>query len=523
MKCESWIQSHPVSSEWHGDISSQPNEKSFIFYKKSLTLRCFLGREPLVRKQINTFNITRTASLPLPLSATSPEIFRYKVFKNMKIDTSPLVSSHQRNQIFVKFVVSFLLIGLAFRLLVSNSFITSPVSDVQTSPESPPSDLSVGPPQASVPVDFSIASQNASAQCDIFTGAWVPDPSGPVYTNITCRHIQDYQNCLRNGRPDVNYLFWRWKPRDCDLPRFSPERFLNTVRNKWWAFIGDSISRNHVQSLLCTLSQVEEADEVYHDKEYKSKIWRFPSHNFTLSVTWSPFLVKAKTFEDPDGVSSGDIQLYLDQLDGKWTDQYHNFDYVVISGGKWFLKTTIYHENNTITGCHYCQRKNNLTELGYDYSYRKALRLVFNFVSQSNHKPLVLFRTTTPDHFENGEWNSGGVCNRTMPFREGEAELKDVDTVMREIELEEFQKAGEGSGTGESGGSHVRLLDTTIMSLDRPDGHPGPYRHLNPFAGVKDKTNQVQNDCLHWCLPGPIDSWNDLLMELMLNPNRCKR
>jgi len=96
----------------------------------------------------------------------------------------------------------------------------------------------------------------SSAKCDLFTGDWIPDPTGPLYTNVTCHHIQDFQNCLLNGRPDVNYLFWRWKPRDCDLPRFSPSQFLASVKNKWWAFIGDSIARNHVQSLICILSQV---------------------------------------------------------------------------------------------------------------------------------------------------------------------------------------------------------------------------------------------------------------------------
>ncbi|XP_024008787.1 protein trichome birefringence-like 25 isoform X2 [Eutrema salsugineum] len=401
----------------------------------------------------------------------------------------------------------------------------SPVPDVRTSPGSPPADpsgltaVAQAPASADSPGNLTNASHNASTKCDIFTGNWVADPTGPVYTNVSCRHIQEHQNCLKNGRPDANYLLWRWKPRDCDLPRFDPELFLDRMSNKWLAFVGDSISRNHVQSLICILSQVEEVEEMYHDKEYRSKIWRFPSHNFTLSVIWSPFLLKAETFENTEGVSFSDIQLHLDELDHQWTDQYINFDYVVISGGKWFLKTSIFHENNTITGCHYCQGKNNLTELGYQYSYRKALRLVLNFVAQPNRKAQVLFRTTTPDHFENGEWNSGGFCNRTMPFNESQGEMKSEDESMRSIELEEFRKIQKGSN------SDIGLLDTTSMSLLRPDGHPGPYRYPNPFAGLKNKDEhnqnqnqiQVQNDCLHWCLPGPIDSWNDLMVEVMLN------
>ncbi|KFK42531.1 hypothetical protein AALP_AA1G006400 [Arabis alpina] len=418
----------------------------------------------------------------------------------MKIESNPFGSSHQRNQIFLKFVAFFLLIGLTYRFLITESTV-SPIPALQTSP--------VDPSVAQAP--FSVL---VSTKCDIFTGNWIPDASGPVYTNVTCRHIQDHQNCLKNGRPDVNYLLWKWKPRDCDLPRFNPEQFLDKMRNKWLAFIGDSISRNHVQSLICILSQVEEVEEIYHDKEYRSKIWRFPLHNFTLSVIWSPFLLKAETFENVEGVSYSDIQLHLDKLDDKWTDQYINFDYVVISGGKWFLKTSIFHENNTVSGCHYCQGKNNLTELGYGYSYRKALRLVLDFVADPKRKAQVLFRTTTPDHFENGEWNTGGYCNRTMPFKESEGEISSEDETMRDIELDEFRKTQEGSN------ANITLLDTTSMSLLRPDGHPGPYRYPNPFAGLKNKDQskiQVQNDCLHWCLPGPIDSWNDLMVEVMLN------
>lgn len=98
---------------------------------------------------------------------------------------------------------------------------------------------------------------NCNAEnCDLFIGDWVPDPSGPIYTNESCHVIEGHQNCMKNGRPDSGYLFWRWKPRDCEIPRFNPERFLDLMRDKSWGFIGDSISRNHVQSLLCILSKV---------------------------------------------------------------------------------------------------------------------------------------------------------------------------------------------------------------------------------------------------------------------------
>lgn len=49
---------------------------------------------------------------------------------------------------------------------------------------------------------------------------------------------------------------WRWKPDGCDLPIFNPYQFLEIVRDKSLAFVGDSVGRNQMQSLICMLSRV---------------------------------------------------------------------------------------------------------------------------------------------------------------------------------------------------------------------------------------------------------------------------
>ncbi|MQL82998.1 hypothetical protein Taro_015472 [Colocasia esculenta] len=455
--------------------------------------------------------------------------------KEMRLDWTPW-PLHKQSCTCAKFFVCILLIGFSFRLLFSHAGGFLPVSEPANAPrEELPVDVKGGKsqtdsssPEKSDGVQTSVPEMaldvedevSRKEKCDLFTGEWIPNPSGPVYTNESCLVIEGHQNCLKNGRPDTGYLYWRWKPLGCDLPVFDPERFLDAMRNKSWAFIGDSISRNHIQSLVCLLSkltkvthlaqQEDKGTEIYHDAEYRSKKWRFSSYNFTLAIIWSPFLVKAEIFEDMNGVSSKDIQLHLDTLDRKWTAEFMNFDYIVIAGGKWYLKTAVYWENGTIVGCHYCPGK-NLTERGFDYAYRKGIGLVLNHLTKSGHKGTVLFRTSTPDHFENGEWWSGGTCNRTSPFKEGEVTIRDVDQVMRSIELEEFNRA---VAAASAKSVRLKLLDTTHLSLLRPDGHPGPYRTFQPFA--KDKNAKVQNDCLHWCLPGPIDSWNDILMQMAL-------
>ncbi|KAF5478121.1 hypothetical protein F2P56_004708 [Juglans regia] len=413
-----------------------------------------------------------------------------------------------QNRMLLKLMIAILLMGLSFRLVFFRS--TGLPSVLEEKSPLPEKTVLSEPPQ-SVQVQENEDQVPRKEKCDLFTGDWIANPSGPLYTNRSCQSIESHQNCMNNGRPDTGYLHWRWNPRDCELPPFDPERFLEMMRHKTWGLIGDSISRNHVQSLLCMLSTVEEAVEVYHDEQYRSRRWHFPSYNFTISYIWSPFLVESAIFEDFNGVSTSEVELYLDKLDKKWTDIYQNLDYIIFSSGKWFLKSAIFHENNTVVGCHNCPKR-NLTELGFVFSYRKALQYVLNFIVTSNHKGLIFFRTSTPDHFENGEWSSGGNCPKTAPVKEGEIELKDLNRVLRNIELVEFEKAAPEASRD---GVNLKLLDLTLLSLLRPDGHPGAYREFHPFAG--DKNAKVQTDCLHWCLPGPIDSWNDVIMEMLVN------
>ncbi|KAL4567026.1 hypothetical protein LXL04_022597 [Taraxacum kok-saghyz] len=431
------------------------------------------------------------------------------------INNSLIPAKNKQMKMFVKIAVSLILMGFAYRLYFSTYVQIPPVIVVFDGGHrsSPPSleeanlTLSGEIPAIDTRADDSML---GSLNCDIFTGKWVQDLTGPRYTNNTCETIEHHQNCMKNGRPDSGYFYWRWKPRDCNLPIFDSKTFLNFMRNKSMAFIGDSISRNHVQSLLCILSQVEKPVEVYHDEGYRTRRWFFDSHKFTLSVIWSPFLTESKIFEDNDGHASSAVRVHLDKPDPEWVHEFHTFDYIEIAVGKWFLKTAIYFENNEIIGCHNC-KKAHVPELGFYYAYRKALHTTLDFIVKSEHKVYTLLRTTTPDHFENGEWNTGGYCNRTAPFIEGEVELRDIDMVMRGVELEEFNKAVRVMGRSRNG-PILKLFDTTHLSLLRPDGHPGPYRAFHPDS----IDGEVQNDCLHWCLPGPIDSWNDLLMNMLL-------
>ncbi|WMV17257.1 hypothetical protein MTR67_010642 [Solanum verrucosum] len=202
--------------------------------------------------------------------------------------------------------------------------------------------------------------------CNIFVGKWVPNPKGPYYTNETNCVIDDRQNCMKYGRPDSDFLHWRWKPNDCELPLFDANQFLEIVRGKTLAFVGDSVARNQMQSLVCLLSSADDA----------------------------------------------------------WASQVDKADIVIISGGQWFFRPFLYYENDQLIGYYLCNDK-NVTKQSHFYGYRMAFRTAFKtFLNLKKLKGrLVMLRPYSPSHFENGEWNNGGNCNRTRPFKKEEMKL----------------------------------------------------------------------------------------------------
>lgn len=100
------------------------------------------------------------------------------------------------------------------------------------------------------------STSNSPKSCDVFSGEWIPNMEAPYYTNDSCNVIQEHQNCMKYGRPDTEFMKWKWKPNECELPIFNPYKFLEIVRGKSLAFVGDSVARNHMQSLVCLLSRV---------------------------------------------------------------------------------------------------------------------------------------------------------------------------------------------------------------------------------------------------------------------------
>lgn len=101
---------------------------------------------------------------------------------------------------------------------------------------------------------------------------------------------------------------------------------------------------------------------------------------------------------------------------------------------------------------------------------------------------LMTCRSLSPMHFENGDWNTGGTC----------------DTIRFDLGKQGSGARGDPTAESAVAGTRVRLLNITALSMLRGEAHVSKYGPYPKLKGVQD--------CLHWCLPGVPDTWNEIFL-----------
>ncbi|PIM99496.1 hypothetical protein CDL12_28016 [Handroanthus impetiginosus] len=221
-------------------------------------------------------------------------------------------------------------------------------------------------------------------------------------------------------------------------------------------------------------------------------------------VIWSQFLVAA-TERVINGSASGSYDLHLDKIDRNWSEKLTSIDYAIFSDGHWFFRHNYLYEGGNLIGCVFCDMP-NVTALGPGPAIRRAFLAAFEEINNCKNcrKLFSVLRTFSPSQFENGAWNAGGGCNRTRPIQKEDLNKDVPDWDYRRIQVEEVEIA---RTAGEECANVFEILDVTEIMTMRPDGHPGIHWGNQWMKGY--------SDCIHWCLPGPIDTWNELLLEII--------
>ncbi|KAJ0878600.1 putative PMR5 domain, PC-Esterase [Helianthus annuus] len=330
--------------------------------------------------------------------------------------------------------------------------------------------------------DTEILEDHSFEGCDFFNGSWVYDnTSRPLYKERHCSFMVDDYSCEKFGRKDFEYQFWKWQPHGCHLPRFNGTALLEKLRDKRVVFVGDSLGKNHWVSLLCLIDSwiLEPSHKV---AEWHGSLITFKASEYNVSIDfyWEPLLVESNC-DDPVKHRVHDRIMQIESIE-RHAKQWINADILIFDSYTWWLEP-----NMTLLWGSFENPKRTSVESRRVTRYEMALRTWSNWLDThlDREKTRMFFISLSPDHKE-----VLGKGSDTDLMRTAQSAVQDL----------------------EKKGLNIKLLNITQLSQYRKDGHPSIYkRHWVPPTKL-ELANPVQYaDCVHWCLPGVPDIWNEIL------------
>ncbi|CAN1303454.1 Protein trichome birefringence-like 34 [Linum perenne] len=310
------------------------------------------------------------------------------------------------------------------------------------------------------------------SRCNLFQGKWVYDnESYPLYKEQDCSFMSDQLACQKFGRKDLEYQNWRWQPDQCDIPRFNATVLLERLRNKRLVYVGDSLNRGQWVSMVCLVDSAIPTGLKSMQQKLNGSLMVFTAteYNTTIEFYWAPLLVESNS-DDPIN---------------HWGSFANPDDSIV-------------------------------KEVKMPRVYEMALQTWADWleVHVNRTKTQLFFVSMSPTHQAAEEW---GVASGQNCYGENEPILKQgyrgkatcgemmhvVDTVLDGLK---------------NRGMNIEMINITQLTDYRKEGHPSIYRkQWEPLKEEERLNPSSYADCIHWCLPGVPDVWNEILYTYIMD------
>lgn len=276
---------------------------------------------------------------------------------------------------------------------------------------------------------------------------------------------------------------------------FDPRAFLEAFGGQTVHVVGDSINRGLFQTLACRM--VAFCAEAGCHAEAREKVLRVGG----VTVRYQ----KSKLFSRFEkGVAD------LGSWDW-WMNATDKADVLVLGNSNWLTNRTRWCDSRGTTACG--DRKDMPLVEGVSQAFEKILeRLVAELERKAAARPPdrplhVIWRSQSPRHYGGGalDFNTGGRCaGNAGPAAEAPS---DRDAALMAVEDRTVVRWAAESAQARRAAA-VAFMDVTTPSATRRDAHPATD-HL-PANRTGDRAVE---DCNHWCMHGPVDTWLALLVR----------
>ncbi|PIA59569.1 hypothetical protein AQUCO_00400450v1 [Aquilegia coerulea] len=341
-------------------------------------------------------------------------------------------------------------------------------------------------------------------KCNMFDGKWVFDNvSYPLYSENQCTYMSDQLACEKFRRKDLSYQNWRWQPHHCNLPRFNATALLERLRGKRLVFVGDSLNRGQWVSMVCLVESV--VPPALKSMHTNGSLITFKAieYNATVEFYWAPLLVESNS-DDPVNHRLPDRIVRAQAIEKHaryWTDA----DILVFNSYLWWKRPKMKILWGSFEGVDGIYKEVEMLR-----SYEMALKTWSEWleIHVNRTKTQLFFVSMSPTHFWGDEWGNSedqNCFNETMPItKEGYWGRGSNPKMMNIVEdtVDELKVRG----------LNVQILNITQLSEYRKEGHPSIHRKQWDQLTQDQLSNPSSySDCIHWCLPGVPDTWNELL------------